>query len=194
MTLLLIGVTLPAISLLFSLIVGSVEGLISVLKFDVGHFGGHHDTHYDVSGDSWYVGFLTAAIPMSPIVWCVQLCVMGGVGETLLRMGRVNIVAVWVIAVISGYTMMMIVHNCVMLPLKRVKNFAGTTDEMIGMPAEVTETILENGVGAVRVPSKTGTAIFAAKSVENIRIEQGQKVVIAEITDGRAFVKTIGRE
>jgi len=194
MILLLIGVTLPVVSLLLSLLFGSFESLMGLLKFDLGNVDLHHDVQHDAGDGSGNFGFVSAVIPMSPIVWCVQLAVMGCVGEMLTRAGSMNIVAVWVIAVISGYTLMLIVHNCVMLPLKRAGNFADSTDDMIGKQAEVTETILENGVGAVRITSKSGSAIYAAKSAKDTRIEQGETVIVSEITDGRAIVNKIGRE
>jgi len=129
---------------------------------------------------------------MSPIVWCVQLAVMGCVGEMLSRSGKMNIVAIWVVAIIAGYTLMLIVNNCIMLPLKRAGNLADTTDGMIGRQAEVTETILEGGVGAVRIVSKSGSAIYAAKAAGDIRIDQGEKVIVLEIADGRATVNKKG--
>jgi len=76
-----------------------------------------------------------------------------------------------------------------LLPLKKAGNFADSSDNMIGRQAEVTETILERGVGAVRVVSKTGSAIYAAKSIDDSRINQGETVIVTEITDGRAIVK-----
>lgn len=189
MILLVIGVTLPSVSLLLSLIFGSLEGLMSLLKFDIGHVNFNHDAHHDTGHGAGYMGILTALIPMSPIVWCAQLAVMGCVGEMLNRSGNINIVATWLIAIMSGYTVMLIVNNCVLLPLKRAKNFADTTDDMIGQQAEITETILEGGVGAARIVSKSGATIHAAKSLGDIRIDQGEKVIVLEITNGRAIVK-----
>ena len=187
MVLLLIGFTLPAVSLLFSLIFGSLEGLMHLLHFD---FGGA-DSHHDFSHDSGHFEIITALIPFSPIIWCVQLAVMGCVGEMLRRAAGINIIAVWVIAVIAGYTLMLIVNNFVMLPLRRVRNFAVLTNEMIGKQVDVIETILENGIGAIRVINKSGASIYAAKSADNVRINQGEKVIIMDITDGRATVQSM---
>ena len=196
MVLLTIGVAFPAVSLLLSLLFGSIEGLMNMLHFDVGHIGPHHDMGADAQHDAGHgaghFGLLTAMLPLSPIVWCVQLAVTGCVGEMLRRAGVINIVAVWVIAVIAGYTLMLAVNNFIMLPLKRARNFADSTHDMIGKQVEVIETILENGVGAVRVSSKSGSAIYAAKTAEGTRINQGERVTILEISDGRATVqKTI---
>jgi len=192
MVLLLIGVTLPVVSILFSLLFGSFESLVGLLKFDLGNIELNHDIQHDVSDGVGHIGFISAVIPMSPIVWCVQLAVTGCVGELLSVAGNMNMVAVWVIALISGYTLMLVIHNCVLMPLKRASNFADTTDDMIGKQAEITETILENGVGAVRIISKSGSAIYAAKSAEGVRIEQGETVIVSEITDGRATVNKLG--
>jgi|GEM_PF-1671889 len=198
MVLLLIGVALPVVSLLFSLLFGSLEGLMGMLKFDIGHMDLQHDFQHDAQHDggngAGHFGLVSALIPMSPIVWCVQLAVMGCVGEMLSRAASINIAAIWVIAVIAGYTCTLIVNNCVMLPLKRVKNFADDADDMVGKQAEIIETILENGVGAVRVSSNSGSAIYAAKSAEGLKIDHGEKVIILEITDGRAVVRKMEDE
>ncbi|MCL1975264.1 MAG: NfeD family protein [Firmicutes bacterium] len=185
MILLVVGLALPSISLLFSLLFGSMEGLMHLLHFDFGGADFHHDAAHDIS----HFGIITALLPFSPIIWCVQLAVMGCVGEMLYRAGRINIIAIWVIAVISGYTVMLIINNFIMIPLKKAKNFAVTTNDMIGQQVDVIETILENGVGAVRVVSKSGSSIYAAKSQSNERINQGEKVIIIEIKDGRAIVQ-----
>ena len=187
MVLLIVGVTLPAVTLLFSLISGSVEGLMHALNFDFGHV----DMHHDAGHSTGHFGLLTAMLPLSPVVWCVQLAVMGCVGEMLRRQGAINIVAIWVIAIIAGYTAMLAVNNFIMLPLKKAKNFADTTHEMIGKQVDVIETILEGGTGAVRVTSKAGATIHAAKSVDGARISQGEKVTILEIANGRATVQKV---
>lgn len=191
MVLLVIGVALPAVSLLFSLLFGSMDGLMHLLHFDFGHMDFNHDLQHDAGNGAGHFGLITALIPFSPIVWCVQLAVMGCVGEMLRRAGSINIVAIWVIAVIAGYTLMLIVNNFIMLPLKKAGNFADSTHDMIGKQVDVIETILENGVGAVRVSSKSGSAIYAAKSTGGVRINQGEKVTILEIADGRATVQKI---
>ena len=187
MVLLIIGVTFPVVSLLLSMLLGSIEGLMHMLNFDFGHAGSHHDASHESS----HPGLATVLLPFSPIVWCVQLAVTGCVGEMLRKAGSFNIVAIWVIAIIAGYTLMLAVNNFIMLPLKRAKNFADSTQDMIGKQADVIETILENGVGAVRVTLKSGASIHAAKSVDGARINQGEKVAIMEIADGRATVQKI---
>ncbi|MCL1982128.1 MAG: hypothetical protein FWG53_03410 [Clostridiales bacterium] len=196
MVLLIIGVTFPVVSLGLSMLLGSIEGLMHMLNFDFGHADLHHDTdhagmHHDADHGAGHTGLVTVLLPFSPIVWCVQLAVMGCVGEMMQRAGSFNIVAIWVIAIIAGYTLMLAVNNFIMLPLKRAKNFADTTQDMIGKQVDVIETILENGVGAVRVTSKSGASIHAAKSIDGKRISQGEKVAILEIADGRATVQKI---
>jgi len=193
MVLLIIGVSFPAVSLLLSFLLGSLAGLMNFLNFDFGDIDLHHDASSDASSDSnhhsGHFGWVSAILPLSPILWSVMLAVTGCVGEILARADNLNIAVIWVIALISGYTLMLIVNNCVMQPLKRAKNFAANADDIIGMQAEVKEAILPGGTGAVSVKGKTSSVIYAAKEVSGERIEQGETVTVLEIMDGRAIVQ-----
>jgi len=175
MILLVIGVTIPAVSVLLSALLGSAEDLFKA-SIDA-----------DVSAEGF--GLFEVLFPLSPIIWCVQLIVMGSVGEMLRRSGNFDIVPIWIIAIIAGYIGMLIVNNCIMLPLKRAKIYTDSIECLIGMQAEVIETIKINGTGAVKIIGKAGQAIYAAKCEDSIQINQEEIVRVNNIINGVATVE-----
>jgi membrane-bound ClpP family serine protease len=175
MILLIIGVAIPAVSVALSAILGSIGRLFNLdIDADVGTEGG---------------GLIEMLLPISPIIWCVQLIVTGSVGETLKRSGNFDVIPIWVIAIIAGYVGMLLVNNCIMIPLKRAKNYTDTVDCLLGARAEVIETINENGTGAVKIRGNAGSTIYAAKCPENTKISQGETVRVINIKDGVATVE-----
>jgi membrane protein implicated in regulation of membrane protease activity len=179
MILLIIGVAIPAVSLVFSALLGSVGSLLNI---DI-------DVDADASG-----GVFEVLLPVSPIVWCVQLIVMGCVGEMLRRSENFEIVPIWIIAVISGYVGMLIVNNGIMRPLKKAKIYTDSINCMLGTQAEVIEMIQINGTGAVKIVGKAGSTIFAAKCVDSALINQGETVRIIKIEKGVATVEAVSTE
>ena len=175
MILLVIGVTVPAVSVILSAVLGSIESLFNLdIDADAGAGG---------------VGLADVLLPISPIIWCVQLIVTGSVGETLARSGNFNIVPIWIISVITGYIGMLLVNNFIMIPLKKAKNYTDTVDGLIGARAEVIETINANGTGAVKIKGNAGVTIYAAKAPDDIKISQGEKVRVVNINNGVATVE-----
>jgi hypothetical protein len=174
MILLIVGVSIPAVSVALSAILGSLGGLFDFeIDADVGAGG----------------GLFEMLLPLSPIVWCVQLIVMGGVGEMLLRSGNFDVIPIWVIAVIAGYVGMLLVNNCLMLPMKRAKNYADSVDCLLGARAEVIEAIHVNGTGAVKIKGTAGTIIYAAKCQDNTQVNQGDMVRVRDIKNGVATIE-----
>ena len=173
MILLVIGIAVPAVSIALSAIFSSIESLFGIeLDSDVG--GG---------------GAFEVLFPTSPIVWCVQLIVTGSVGEVLLRSGNFTIIPIWVIAIISGYVGVLLVNNCIMIPLKKAKNYADTVDCLLGARAEVIEVIKANGTGAVKIAGNSGFTIYAAKGSDETEISQGEIVRVINIENGVATVE-----
>jgi len=177
MILLIIGIAVPAISIIFAGIAGSIGSL----------FGLEIDVDADIPGS----GVFQVLFPISPIIWCVQLIVMGGVGEILLLTGNFSIVPIWVIAIISGYIGMLLVNNFIMLPLKRIKSYPDTLECFVGAKAEVIEVIATGGTGAVRIDGASGTTIYAARCIDSMQISQGETVRIIKIEDNVATVEAI---
>ena len=177
MILLIIGVAIPAVSVVLSAVLGSVGSLFNL------------DMDADSGTGAESGGLLEILLPISPIIWCVQLIVTGSVGETLKRSGNFDIIPIWVIAVIAGYIGMLLVNNCIMIPLKKAKIYTDTVDCLLGERAEVIETINVNGTGAVKIKGNAGSTIYAAKCPDNIQIRQGETVRVVTIEKGVATVE-----
>ena len=177
MIILVIGVTVPAVSVILSAIFGSIGGLFNL------------DIDVDAGTGAEGGGLFEVLLPISPIIWCVQLIVTGSVGETLKRSGNFDIIPIWVIAIIAGYIGMLLVNNFIMIPLKKARNDADTVNCLLGARAEVIETINVNGTGAVKIKGTAGSTIYAAKCPDNTQIKQGETVRVVDIKNGVATVE-----
>ncbi|MDR1531700.1 MAG: NfeD family protein [Clostridiales bacterium] len=176
MILLVIGITIPAMSLIMSFVSESLEGLFAGDGIDGAPEGGF-------PGDA-SISFL----PASPIIWCAQLIVTGMSGELLTRRAALPSALVWAIALALGYVMVLLLYNGILMPLKKVRNQTSASAELTGRPAVVTEAILQGGVGAVRIEGRSGMVIYAAKSSDSRMIPQGVTVIVTGFESGRAIV------
>ncbi|MDR3090956.1 MAG: NfeD family protein [Clostridiales bacterium] len=183
MLMLVIGIAVPGASLALSALFGGLDGLLHLA-----HFDGAGDFAHEASCGDAGLSF----VPASPLLWCSMLVATGSVGESLTRLSGLNPEAVWLIALPAGYAVMLLLHNGLVLPMKRAKNFASDLNDIIGQTAPVIEAIPEGGLGAVQVTGRSGRAIYAARSADQGRFEQGAEVRIVDFSGSRAVVAAIG--
>ncbi len=176
MIILLVGIALPVVSLVA---MGVFDSIHAMLHLDFG--GGHASS--DIGAGSAHFSF----IPGSPIVWFSLLIGLGASGAILESVTQLPLWAIWPISVAIGYGLMLLVDNVFFKPLVRASVVVRKTNDIIGTFAEVNDTILENGTGSVLV--KKGMTVYAAKSIDGDRLDQGLEVVIVDFEDDKALVK-----
>jgi membrane protein implicated in regulation of membrane protease activity len=107
----------------------------------------------------------------------------------LARHSLLPLWAVWALALAAGYGAVLLLYNGLLAPLGRVHSEVNTLSALTGKEAQVVETILKGGVGAVRVSGASGTVIYAAVAAQGQVIPQGQVTVLVRFEGGRAVVQ-----
>ncbi len=154
--------------MLLSLIFGNIFEIIGIdgldLDFDIG---------------------LGIFIPISPILLIFFVTVFGGVGWLIWYVfPELSVILIVLFALAAGIAMSTLMNLFVIRPLKKAQN-TSTPDleDLMGLPATVTETILENGFGEISYVINGNSYTSPAKGIHGEAFKAGQEVVICWITD-----------
>ena len=127
---------------------------------------------------------LSLRIP-SPMLILIFLTVFGGSGMLLLNLSEaVPMIVVVLVAVLIGIAISTFINQAIFKPLKRAQNTSTPEEEeLIGLPADVTETIEKGGCGEITYSIHGNTYSSPAKAVNGEAILKGTAVAICWIRD-----------
>lgn len=168
-----VGVALIVLSLIFGTIFDflGIEGL---------------DLDIDFLGNSLF-------IPLNPTLFILFLTVFGGIGWILTDYVVIFPTIIEVgISVLSGLFVSIVIHLLVLKPLKKAQN-TSTPDvqELVGLRATVSETILKEGFGEIRYTIHGNSYTSPAKSTSGVEIKAGKEVAICWIENYVFYVASI---
>jgi membrane-bound ClpP family serine protease len=156
--------------------VGVVLAVVTILFGDIFDFGADH------------LPFL------SPTVLASFLTVFGGTGAFLSISGNLPPLITAAISIVVALTLTSVILFAVILPLHRAQQSAAfSSKEMIGKMAEVI-TPIEPGKRGEIIYEQGGSRLSApAKTLQDVRIEQGESVWIMDVVSGTFIVEKSGR-
>lgn len=139
-----------------------------------------------------FIGF-DLMLPLSPLLVFLFLTVFGGTGIILYKQeNSLSIVVITIISMVLGSGVSYLINRLVILPLKKAQNTsAPEMEELIGLEAEVTETIQKNGFGEITYVINGNTYKSPAKGSEEEFIKAGSKVAICWIKEHVFYVTKI---
>ena len=160
--------------------------VITVLSFIVGSafdIAGVDGIDLDVAG-------VDINVPLSPVVYLSFLTVFGATGMILTNSSDFSKVVILLISAGAGIVVATVLYKGIVLPLKRAQNTsAPDREELIGLEAEVNETILPGRFGEIRYTIHGNSFTSPAKCVnEELKLKEGTKVSICIIKDDVYYV------
>jgi hypothetical protein len=85
-------------------------------------------------------------------------------------------------------------YNFIAKPIYRSENSSDVSrNQLIGVPAEVTCDILENGFGTIKYTVNSIKYTAPARHIENKPVKQGEKVFICKIEDNVFFISELSK-
>ncbi len=136
---------------------------------------------------------LNLFIPFSPILLILFVTVFGGVGWLILDIfPALEMLFIVLIALATGILICTLMNLFIIAPLKKAQNTSTPdVEELIGIQANVTETIMEGGFGEISYVVNGNSYTSPAKGIHGERFKVGQKVVICWIKDYVFYVSLL---
>lgn len=155
--------------ILISFLLGSV---FNILDFD------GFDLDFEILGIDFF-------IPISPMLMTVFLTAFGGVGWILMEQSHPLLtVFIIIIASLVGLAIYLLLFYLMIKPLRKAENTsAPSKEDLIGLPAIVTETIFEQGFGEISYVINGNSYTAPAKSTTGVEVRKGTEVAICWIRD-----------
>jgi membrane protein implicated in regulation of membrane protease activity len=174
-----IGVSLPLISLVFGQIFGLFSDLFDGLS---GIFDGFHFS-FDINIGDINICFL----PVSVQSVCAGLLLFGSVGKLVFNGG--NYVVANIAATAAGYAAALAIQTFINR-LKKIEHRPPSKEELMFCETKVVNKILAGGYGSVSVRTEQGSINYPAKSLDPIEeIRQNTFVYIIRFDRNVAVVK-----
>jgi len=147
---------------------------------------------FGIDGLDFDIG-LNLFIPISPILLILFVTVYGGVGWLILdTFPALGIFFIVLIALAAGILISTLMNLFVIRPLKKAQNTSTpNAEELIGIQATVTETILEGGFGEISYVINGNSYTSPAKGIHGEHFKAGQEVVICWIKDYVFYVSLL---
>ncbi len=147
--------------------------------FDVMDFGLDLDFDFDLGDLHFDLGNL---LPLTPSLFFLFLTVFGGVG--MLGYTRLPLPLLLVLAICGGLLLSGLVNHFIVAPLRRISaKESGEQADFVGLPAQVSERIFENGYGRITFTFDGNIITAPAKTSDGAAMETGAQVVVLEIKD-----------
>jgi len=182
--------------------VGVIYTVVTFLMgglFGLFHIDGNVDTHIDCDIDAHVDGHIDinsasptfTIFPLKPITIVSFLTVFGGIG--MIGSGyRINMLLLFIIAVISGLIVSFILYKFIVVPLYKAQNTSAfSRKSIIGIKAKVISPIYENGFGTIAYVVNGKKYNAPAKHVGKKAIAQGEEVIIYEIKENTFYVEPL---
>ncbi|SHK80031.1 hypothetical protein SAMN02745136_03392 [Anaerocolumna jejuensis DSM 15929] len=164
--------------------VGIALIIISLLLGSLFDIAGMDGLNLDFGGSS-------LSLPVSPVVFVLFLAVFGGSGWMITEYvpALLGVLAL-LIAIVPGLIICFLVQHFIVTPLKKAQNTSTPeAQDLIGLPAVVSESILERGFGEIRYVINGNSYTSPAKSIDGIELKAGVNVAICWI-EGYVFYVT----
>lgn len=122
-------------------------------------------------------------LPISPVLLELFVMVFGGVGWIMLDVkSPLAPLFIILIAVAAGLLISIAMYRFVLLPLKKAQNTSTpNAEDLVGLRATVSETILEGGFGEIRYVINGNSYTSPAKATNGMEIKAGKEVAICWI-------------
>ncbi len=160
---------------LATFIIGDLLGAI--------HLGGHIDSH-DLSNG-------VTVFPLKPITIVSFITVFGGIG-LLGTSYKLNVIIIFIIAIISGGIVSFILYRFVLIPLYKAQNTSAVSQaKLIGMEAKVISPILEDSFGTISYTVNGSKYNAPAQHINKKSVSQGENVMIYEIKGNVFYVQPL---
>lgn len=203
-----IGVLYTFVSIIISGISGAFHFGSHIGHID-GHFGGHEHmgghsagNTGDINGHNAHTGNNSAAnqgsflssfsFLINPTVVVSFLTVFGGLGILGTNYFKGLTVLIFLVSLISGIIIAFLLYRFVAIPLYNSENSTDVTrEDLIGVTAEVSSEILENGFGKIAYTVNSIRYTAPAKHIEDKDVKQGTKVFICKIENKVFYVNEI---
>lgn len=132
-------------------------------------------------------------LPFNPTFIMLFILVFGGMGWILLvTFPALAILFNLLISFVTGVLACMLIHFFVLKPLKKAQNTsAPSREELIGIPATVSETIRAGGFGEIRYVVNGNSFTSPAKATDGREIKAGEDVAICWIKDHVFYVASL---
>lgn len=131
--------------------------------------------------------------PISPMLYLIFFTVFGGSGWILCNSGKpLALFFIFGISLFIGFSVSFILYFFVIKPLKRAQNTsAPESEELIGIQATVTESILKDGFGEISYTIYGNSYTAPAKTTDGEALKQGTTVAICWMEDHVFYVSGI---
>ncbi|HEX2924745.1 MAG TPA: NfeD family protein [Ruminiclostridium sp.] len=157
------------------------------------HMHGHSESAGDGSNLTNNI-FSWLGILLNPLVAVSFLTVFGGMGIMGTRFFGWNPLIVLIVSLGAGIIISILLYNFVAKPIYRSENSTDASREnLIGIPAEVTTDILENGFGTIKYTVNSLRYTAPARHIENKPVKQGEKVFICKIENNIFFISELSQ-
>jgi hypothetical protein len=168
-----VGIGLIAISFLFG-------NLFETLGID------GLDLDFDMFGIDFF-------LPVSPILYILFSVVFGGVGWILMDSKyALPTILILVIAIGAGIAVSTLLNFLIIKPLKKAQNTSTpNAEDLIGLSAVVTETIIENGFGEISYIINGNSYTSPAKTTNGDMVKTGKEVAICWIEEYIFYVTSM---
>ena len=167
----IVGILIPFCSIVLNLF----DGFVDFISIDIFQLEFGQDLILDF-------------LPFSVNSLCLWSLIFGCLG--LILDGRLSETAVIIIGLISGYVCAVALQSAIKR-LKKIENFAADKEEMLLRKGIVSNTIPENGVGAISVQLSTGSNVsYPAKSANGETIKQDKEVDILRFDGAYVIVQS----
>ena len=153
--------------IIISVLLGSLFDIVGIDGFDL-DFGGS-----------------SIVLPFSPIVFVLFSAVFGGMGWILWeKVPGLFWILMLLISAATGFAVCFSIQHFIITPLKKAQN-TSTPDvqDLVGLPATVAETIMENGFGEIRYVINGNSYTSPAKTINGGEIKAGGSVAICWIEE-----------
>lgn len=144
----------------------------------------------DLDFDMFGIDFF---LPVSPILYILFSVVFGGVGWILVDSNKlIPNILILIIAFAAGAIVSILLNLIVIKPLKKAQNTSTPNlEDLVGVSAVVTETILENGFGEISYVINGNSYTSPAKTTNGEMIQMGKAVAICWIEEYVFYVTGI---
>lgn len=169
----------------------SDAGSMGQVDHSPGHHGGDmhgdHGAHESTGGSHGILSWFSVLI--NPLVAVSFLTVFGGFGIMGVKLSSWSSAIVFAAALVSAIVVSAILYNFVVKPVYKSENTSNVSrEQLIGIQAEVTTNILEEGFGTIQYTVNSLKCTGPARHIEDKAVSQGQRVIICRIENNTFYV------
>lgn len=132
---------------------------------------------------------------LNPLLIFSTTGVIGGTGVLLTKYTEMNDFYVLMIALFVGLISYFLIYYFLVVPISQAETSTGySMMDLEGKTAEVTITIPKDGLGEILISSTNSSSNQIAKSIDEVDIAQGTRVVVVKVEDDIVYVSSLEEE